>query len=200
MAYRTTRRVIARKKDRRRRILGATRQLIAEGGFAAVQIASVAYSAGIATGTIYRYFPSRAELVAEVFRVISQREVDVMTAVAASDGSAAQRLKDAITTFSIRAIAARRLAYALIFEPIDPLIIAERHVFRRSYAAVMSGLLDEGIADGEFPDQPSDIVANCLVGAMAEALAGPLAPDAAAPDENRTATETIVQFCLKAVR
>jgi AcrR family transcriptional regulator len=199
MAYRETERVVARKEDKRRRIIVAARGLIAEGGFAAVQMSAVAAVAGIATGTVYRYFPSKSELVADVFRVVTQWEVDVMGQVARGEGNAAERLEAAIATFSKRALIAQRLAYALIFEPIDPIVDAERMVFRRSYATIISGLLEEGMAAGIFPSQSQEIVANCIVGAMAEALVGPLATDNPHSSSGEQAIETIVDFCLKAV-
>jgi AcrR family transcriptional regulator len=88
MAYRPTERTEARKADVRDRILSAARQLIAEHGFNATQVAQVAALAGIANGTVYRYFPAKVDLFAEVFRLVSQHEVDVMAEVAQADGMA----------------------------------------------------------------------------------------------------------------
>ena len=42
---------------------------------AAVQIAPVAERAGIAAGTVYRYFPSKTELVAALVAELSAREI-----------------------------------------------------------------------------------------------------------------------------
>ena len=42
---------------------------------AAVQIASVAGRAEIATGTVYRYFPAKTDLVAALLREIAEREI-----------------------------------------------------------------------------------------------------------------------------
>jgi len=58
MAYRRTERVEARLADNRARILRTARQLVAESGFRETQIASIAASAGVAVGTVYRYFPT----------------------------------------------------------------------------------------------------------------------------------------------
>ena len=38
--------------------------------------------AGVATGSVYRHFPSKAELFAEVFRRAAQREVDAVAGAA----------------------------------------------------------------------------------------------------------------------
>ena len=107
MAYRPTERTEARKADVRDRILSAARQLIAEHGFNATQVSQVAALAGIANGTVYRYFPAKVDLFAEVFRLVSQHEVDVMAEVAQADGSARERMLQALRVFVLRAIQAR---------------------------------------------------------------------------------------------
>src|ERR687891_759597 len=97
MAYRPTERTEARKAEVRERILAAARELIARGGYAEARIAVVADSAGIATGSVYRHFPSKSELFAEVFRRASQREVDVLRAMAG--GSVTHRLAAWVEAF-----------------------------------------------------------------------------------------------------
>jgi len=63
MAYRRTDDVQARLDDKRKRILEAARALVSEGGWPEAQVSHVAAVAGLATGTVYRYFPSKAALV-----------------------------------------------------------------------------------------------------------------------------------------
>ena len=50
---------------RRRRVLDATLALADEGGFDAVQMRDVAAEAGVALGTVYRYFSSKERLLLE---------------------------------------------------------------------------------------------------------------------------------------
>ncbi|GHF33634.1 TetR family transcriptional regulator [Streptomyces morookaense] len=52
-----------RQEERRRRILQATARLAGRGGYDAVQMREVAESAGVALGTLYRYFPSKVHLL-----------------------------------------------------------------------------------------------------------------------------------------
>ncbi|HUF83553.1 MAG TPA: TetR family transcriptional regulator, partial [Acidimicrobiia bacterium] len=49
---------------RRQRVLDAAMKLAAEGGYDAVQMRDVAQEAGVALGTIYRYFASKDHLLA----------------------------------------------------------------------------------------------------------------------------------------
>lgn len=53
----------AAQRDRRKRILDATIALASKGGYDAVQMRAVADRAGVALGTLYRYFPSKIHLL-----------------------------------------------------------------------------------------------------------------------------------------
>src|SRR5690242_21614789 len=106
MPYRPTERTEARKAATRERIVTAALDQVAEGGYASASVQAVAARAGLAVGTIYRHFPSKASLFAEVFRRASQRELDVVIEVGAADGrSAAERVAAGAEAFSRRALA-----------------------------------------------------------------------------------------------
>jgi AcrR family transcriptional regulator len=200
MAYRSTERTEARKAAVRRRIVGAARELIARGGYAAAQVSAVADRAGVATGTVYRHFPSKADLFAEVFREASQREVDAMAAAAAesASGGAPERIAAGVEIFARRALRGRRMAYALLAEPVDPAVEAERLVFRRAYRDVLATVIADGVAGGELPEQAVEVSASALVGAIGEALVGPLSPTAS-NGAREAVIDPLVQFCVRAV-
>src|SRR5215213_9776939 len=178
MAYRTTERTEARRAETRERTTTAARELIAEGGYVKAQIAAVADRAGVATGTVYRHFPSKSDLFAEVFRRASQREIDVFEDAVEDDGrSATERVAAATEAFARRALSAPTRAYALIAEPVDPAVEAERLVFRRGYRDVLVDVLSQGEERGEFEAHDKETTAAALVGAIGETLVGPLAAD-----------------------
>src|SRR5438477_10561481 len=103
MVCRRTDRVEEQLQDKRNRILQAVRQVVGEVGFRGAQVAMVAEAAGVATGSVYRHFPSKGELFAEALALNAQHEADVVAAVAAADGSAMSRLGDALRVFAERA-------------------------------------------------------------------------------------------------
>jgi AcrR family transcriptional regulator len=201
MAYRSTERTEARRAAVRERISTAARELIAEGGYVAAQMAPVAERADVAVGTVYRHFPSKSDLFAEVFREASQHEVDAMREAAESDAgaTAADRVAAGVETFARRALAGRRLAWALLAEPVDPAVEAERLHFRRSYRDVLADVLAGGVASGELPEQDPEATAAALVGAIGESLVGPLSPAHEADDDNETAISSLVGFCIRAI-
>lgn len=177
MAYRQTAAVEARLQDNRARILQAARTLVSEGGWKEAQVARVAAAAGIATGTVYRYFPSKAELFAEVLSAVSQREVDVLTEIAAADDTAGGRLHSGVATFARRAMRNPRLAYALIAEPCDKEINEARLVYRAAISEVIRSIVGSGQSLGQMvPDIQPDIAASVIVGGFMEGLIGPLSP------------------------
>lgn len=197
MAYRKTDKVAARLADTRRSILDAARALVAEGGFAAVQMTEVAKKAGVATGTLYRYFSSKEALCREVFREVSVREMDMLATIASSDDAASERLVKVLRTFAGRAVRGRRLSYALLAEPLDVNLAEERSFFRRTHAEIFVRILEDGIENGELPQIDVRIAAACIAGAIPTALIGPLAPESHELDNNPDrVVEEIVKFCL----
>jgi AcrR family transcriptional regulator len=199
MAYRSTERTEARKQATREAIVAAALAQVGEGGYASASVQVVARRAGVAVGTVYRHFPSKAELFAEVFRRASQRELDVVTAAAAADGRAGdERTAAAVEAFARRALAGPVLAYALIAEPVDPAVESERLRFRRGYRDAFSAALRAGVEAGDLRPHDSDTVAAAIVGALAEALVGPLSA-ADHPSRNEALVATLVQFSLNAL-
>jgi AcrR family transcriptional regulator len=90
MAYRSTERTEARKAETRKRIVAAALDLLSEGGYAATGIQAIATRAGVATGSVYRHFASKAELATEVFRRAAARELAAVDEATADDGRTAR--------------------------------------------------------------------------------------------------------------
>jgi AcrR family transcriptional regulator len=162
----------------RHRLMRAAQELIEDGGYGAASVMAIADRAGVAAGTLYRHFPSKQELFVEVFRSVCGREERAMRKAAEEmpDGPAPDRLELVLATFAERALRNPRLAWALIAEPVDPLVDAERLAYRERYAQVIAETLRAGMAAGELPEQNVELTAAALVGGCGEALVGPLSP------------------------
>ncbi|MCX2180485.1 TetR/AcrR family transcriptional regulator [Streptomyces sp. SKN60] len=197
MVYRRTPAVQARLDAQRTAVVEAGLGLLAEHGYAGCTVAAVAARAGIATGSVYRHFPSKAELSVELFRTVVEREVAAVTEAAALSAhrTAADRVVAVIETFARRALKAPRLAYALLAEPVDPAVDAERLVFRRAFRDVFAERITAGVRAGELPPQDAVLTASALVGAGAEALIGPLTGGAPGPGT----VPALVTFTLRAL-
>jgi AcrR family transcriptional regulator len=162
----------------RERLLRSAQELIEEGGYAAAPVAAIAERAGVAAGTLYRHFESKQELFVEVFRTVCAREERAMRAAAQQidSSSAVEQLEVVLATFARRALRNPRLAWALLAEPVDPLVDAERLAYRERYAEVVAETLRAAIEAGEVPDQSVELTAAALVGGCGEVLVGPLSP------------------------
>lgn len=193
MAYRRTPQIQQRLDDQRQAIVAAAVDLVADGGYRACTVASVARRAGLASGSFYNHFRGKADLLAEVFRVVVSREVAAVRDAAGPPGTAAERTTAVIETFARRALKSPRLAYALLAEPVDPKVDELRLEFRRAFTAVVADAIGDGVATGELPPQNAAVIAAAVVGAIGEVLVGPLRVGAVEPDT----IPAIVGFALR---
>ena len=198
MAYRRTAGVQARLDAQRDRIVAAATHQLAEHGYAGCSVVAVAAQAGVAAGTLYNHVSGKAQLVAEVFRAVVGREVDSVRAAvdAAVEPApvAAARITALVETFALRALKSPRLAYALLVEPVDPTVDELRLQFRLAFRDIAAGAIEAGVAAGEVPPQDATVVAAALVGAIGEALVGPLSGD---PDPSTV--PALVTFALRSI-
>jgi len=198
MVYRRTENVVRRLAARHDAIIEAAHALAAEGGMGAVQIAAVAERAGIAAGTVYRYFPSKTDLVAALVASVSEVEIGAIRKAAKAAPGPLSALAAAVTTFAARALRQRRLAWALIVEAVDADLEKKRLPFRRALAAEFETLLAAAIVAKALPEQETAVAAPALVGALLEGLAGPLAAAPVDAPKTRDTVQTLALFVLRA--
>jgi AcrR family transcriptional regulator len=199
MPYRRTENVVRRLAEREEAILAAATAIAAEGGMAAVHIAAVAARAGIAAGTVYRYFPSKTDLVAEVVAAVAGRELSAMMAAGDAAPGPLSALAACIATFAARALNERRLVWAVIGEPVDAQVDAMRLDFRQSLAAALEARIKIAIAGRHLPEQDAAVAAPAIVGALMEGLLGPLAPMPADAATARAAVQSTTLLALRAL-
>ena len=167
----------------RERLLAATSAVVAAEGYGAASVSRITARAGVAAGTLYRHFESKEAMFVELFRELCGREVEAMRRASLGAGSPLDRLEAAIETFARRALAEPRLAWALLAEPVDPAVDAERLEYRRRYRRLVAELLEEACEAGEIAESDNDVLAAAIIGGVGEALVGPLAGGAPPPDK-----------------
>ena len=164
---------------------------------AAVQIALVALKAGIAAGTVYRYFPGKTDLVAALLAEISEEEIAALRDAARVAPGPLSALSAAIMTFAARALRQRRLTFAAIAEPIDAELDAARIAFRKTVAAEFASLIAAAVAGKHLPEQDSALSAAALIGLLVEGLIGPLAPETTGHE--RDVVQSLTLIALRAL-
>jgi AcrR family transcriptional regulator len=176
MPYRRTENVERRLAARHAAIIAAARETASEGGMAAVQIAPVARRAGIAAGTVYRYFPGKTDLIAAVLAELSEREIGALRRAAANAPGPLSALACVIMSFAARALRRRRLAFAAIAEPVDAALDPIRLKFRKLLVDEFATRIAAAIASAHLPEQDVPLAAAGMIGLLVEATIGPLAP------------------------
>ncbi|MGW2086749.1 TetR/AcrR family transcriptional regulator [Streptomyces sp. NPDC001880] len=198
MPYRPTARTEATRLAHRERLLDAARQLLAEGGYPAASISALARRAGVAAGSVYNHFTSKQELLAAVFRHVAGHELGAVREAVRAHSGAGEQLRALVEVFSYRALRSPRTAWALLAEPVDPLVEEERLTYRRGYHLLAETVIVAGISAGELPPQNAQLSAAAVIGAVGEALLGPLSPVGARTDPEPV-VESITALCLRAV-
>jgi AcrR family transcriptional regulator len=198
MAYRRTERVLQHLAARHDGIVAAARAIAAESGLGAVQIAPVAARAGIAAGTVYRYFPAKTDLVGALIEAVSTHEIAAFRRAADAAPGPLSALAAGLVTLAARALRHRRLAWAVSGEPVDAAVDGLRLAGRRALAAEIETRIRAAIAGGHLPEQNAAVAAAALVGVLLEGLIGPLAPTADA-DKARENVQVLTLLALRAL-
>ncbi|MEG3631201.1 TetR/AcrR family transcriptional regulator [Streptomyces poriticola] len=196
MAYRKTPAEIRRLEAARDRLVDCATAVVAEVGWAQASVTAVAGAAGIAAGSVYQHFPSKAALAVEVFRRAAGREVEVLGEVLRGPGDPAGRLAAGVRVFARRALENRGLAYALLAAPAEPAVGAERLDHRLRYRALFAEVVREGIADGTLPPQDAEVTAAALTGGIGEVLVAPLGT----ADDDGDSGELLAELTAMALR
>jgi AcrR family transcriptional regulator len=198
MPYRRTENVTRKLTARHDAIMAAARTLAAEGGMGSVQMAAVAARAGIAAGTVYRYFPAKTDLIAALVADQSAAEIAALNRAGDAAPGPLSALAAAIVTFAARALASRRLAFAMVAEPVAPELEAARLRYRGALAGAFEIRIRSALERGHLPAQDAGVAAAALVGALIEGLIGPLAPGPSDdPARNRAQVQTLTLFGLR---
>ncbi|MBX6327565.1 MAG: TetR family transcriptional regulator [Pseudolabrys sp.] len=200
MAYRRTENVIRRLAAREQTILDAAAALASAGGLGAVQIAAVAARAGIAVGTVYRYFPRKTDLVAEVMARAASGTINAVRAAAEAAPGPLSALAAAVAALVVHALRARRLLWSVLGEPAGAELDAAQRGFRRSLANELELRIEAAIAGRHLPEQDARAASAAVLGAVIEGLIGPLAPPPADAAGVRCAVvQEMTLFALRAL-
>jgi AcrR family transcriptional regulator len=197
MPYRRTENVERRLAARHAAIIAAARQAASEGGMAAVQIVPVARRAGIAAGTVYRYFPGKTDLIAAVLAEISGREIAAVRRAADNAPGPLSALACTIMSFAARVLRDRRLAFAAIAEPVEAELDPIRLKFRKALADEFATRVRTAISGGHLPGQDATLAGIAVLGLLVEGTIGPLAPSPAGRE--RELVQSLALVALRAL-
>ncbi len=197
MPYRRTEAVERRLAEREQSILDAAQTIAGEGGMAALHIAAVAERARIAAGTVYRYFPSKTELIAELVARLAQEECAAMQVAGDAAPGPLSALVASIACFAARALQTRKLAWATIAEPVEAEIEPVRLNFRCALIGELARRIQAAVDAGHLPEQDVQRAAPAILGMLLDGLIGPVAP---MPNGEAAARAAVQDMALMALR
>lgn len=146
-----------------RRLLVAAVEAFAERGYHATTTRDIAGRAGMSPAALYIHYKTKEELLHRISRIGHDRALRLLEAAADGDGTAADRLADAVRSFvrwhAERHTTARVVQYEL--EALGEEHRAEIVGLRRKTDAVVRRIIGEGVRAGEFdvPDVPGTTLA-----------------------------------------
>ncbi|MFJ1750516.1 TetR/AcrR family transcriptional regulator [Streptomyces sp. NPDC088116] len=146
-----------------RRLLVAAVEAFAERGYHATTTRDIAGRAGMSPAALYIHYKTKEELLHRISRIGHDKALEILTAAAGGEGTAADRLAEAVRLF-VRWHAERHTTARVVQYELDALGAEHRaeivELRRRSNAAVRR-ILVEGVRDGEFdvPDVPGTTLA-----------------------------------------
>jgi AcrR family transcriptional regulator len=136
----------AAQRDRQTRILDACLVLAAKGGYEAVQMRIVAEQAGVALGTLYRYFPSKIHLLVAALAREIERTQEKMDRVTIPGETPDERMLFVLGRMTRNMQRSPMLAEAMTraFMFADPSAAAEVNAVARLMERILSRAIHEG--------------------------------------------------------
>ncbi|MFI6336458.1 TetR/AcrR family transcriptional regulator [Streptomyces sp. NPDC050535] len=170
--------------DAARRLLVAAVEAFAERGYHATTTRDIAGRAGMSPAALYIHYKTKEELLHRISRIGHDKAIDILRTAAERDDSAGERLADAVRSFvrwhAAQHTTARVVQYEL--DALGPEARAEIVALRRQSDAAVRGIIQDGVAAGEFdvPDVPGTtlaVLSLCIDVARWFNVDGPRTPD-----------------------
>jgi AcrR family transcriptional regulator len=137
---------------KRERILEEAVKLFYERGFSGTTLDDIAGKLGVTKPFIYTHFRSKVELLEAICRPTIEMSLGAIAEVAQQSGTASERLFNGIVNFS-KVVLQRQANIAVYFREekhMSEAGLAEINALRKRFDRVLSELLEEGAARGEF--------------------------------------------------
>jgi AcrR family transcriptional regulator len=152
---------------KRERILEEAVKLFYERGFTGTTLDDIAAELGVTKPFIYTHFRSKVELLAALCKPTIEMSLAAVEKAAATAGTPTERLYHAVVDFT-RVVLSRQSNIAIYFreeKSLAPEALAEINALRRNFDHVLTGLLEEGVAAGEFELEDAGL-ASLAIGGM----------------------------------
>ncbi|MBQ0975016.1 TetR family transcriptional regulator [Streptomyces sp. RK31] len=149
--------------DAARRLLLAAVEAFAERGYHATTTRDIAGRAGMSPAALYIHYKTKEELLHRISRIGHEKALDILRTAFRGEGTATERLADAVSSFVRWHARGRTTARVVQYEldSLGPDARAEIVGLRRQVDAEVRGIVEDGVRSGEFdvPDVPGTTLA-----------------------------------------
>ncbi|GAA2554843.1 MULTISPECIES: TetR/AcrR family transcriptional regulator [Streptomyces] len=138
--------------DAARRLLLAAVEAFAERGYHATTTRDIASRAGMSPAALYIHYKTKEELLHRISRIGHEKALEILRTASRAEGSATERLADAVSSFVRWHAGGRTTARVVQYEldSLGPDARAEILGLRRKVDAEVRGIIEEGVRSGEF--------------------------------------------------
>jgi len=159
----------SRKLARERQILDVAAALFRQRGFQGMRMDDLAAAVRLNKGTLYHYFPSKAELLHRIYLDTATEQVEI---VRAQDGDAPpDELLRCVVSDITRAIGRRRDYVTVFFQEmhwLDKWLPAEQYeeidALQREFRNYVTGVIERGVKEGVFRPVDASVAALGIIG------------------------------------
>ena len=151
---------------KRERILEEAVKLFYERGFTGTTLDDIAAELGVTKPFIYTHFRSKTDLLAALCMPTIELSLEAVSRAAKGTGSPTERLYCAVVDFT-QVVLSRQANIAIYFREeknLSPDALAEINTLRKKFDRVLSKLLAEGVAAGEFDIKDVSLAALAIGG------------------------------------
>jgi AcrR family transcriptional regulator len=155
--------ILAYKRDR---IIEEAVKLFYQRGFTGTTLDDIAAELGVTKPFIYTHFRSKTDLLAALCKPTIELSLAAVTRAAQTPGPPGARLHRAIVGFT-EVVLSRQANIAIYFREeknLAPAALAEINALRKRFDRVLSNLLREGVAAGEFEVRDVNLTALAIGG------------------------------------
>ncbi|KAF1085510.1 putative HTH-type transcriptional regulator YvdT [Sporotomaculum syntrophicum] len=197
MVYHKTEKVLEKQQSRKRKILNAARELLAEKEMGSASIKAIAKKAGIATGTFYLYFKDKDALIDTMLKEIYKELLDLIKKERAPYTNGFDKLEATMKACINMFMSKKNLARILL-----DLTPQNNAVFNTKFTDIINDLiwltkidLDELMEQKLIPEQDTQVSATAFVGAFREVILAWINSDE--PLNEEQAYRTLINFNLR---
>src|ERR1044072_9524550 len=138
--------------DAARRLVSAAVHAFAERGYHATTTRDIAGRAGMSPAALYIHYKTKEELLHRISRIGHAKALEILQVAARREGTATERLTDAVSSFVGWRARGRTTARVVQYEldSLGPDARAEILALRRQCDTEIRGIIEDGGASGRF--------------------------------------------------